>query len=275
MNRGAAGRLGRRIRRASMTDETIEAAERAIGHTFADKALLKRALTHASVAEQRAESNERLEFLGDAVLGMVACDVLFRNYPDLLEGELTKIKSAVVSRRTCAEIADAIGLTELLSLGKGMQTHATLPASISAAVLEAVIGAIYLDEGESGAGLARVREFLDPHLIPEIERTAESGHQRNFKSVLQQHSQDHFGVTPDYVLLDEKGPDHAKCFEVCVQIGAERYESSWGQSKKQAEQQAALIALRALGLVSDDGEGGVAIVEAELETNQKNNRAAS
>ncbi len=235
--------------------ETLEAAERILGHTFEDRALLSEALTHASIADARVDSNERLEFLGDAVLGLIVCEHLFREFPDLLEGDMTKIKSAAVSRKTCARIAEDMGLTDLLKLGKGMQTHATLPSSLSAAVLESVIGAIYLD-----AGLDAAREFLMPRLTPIIQRAADSGHQQNFKSVLQHVAQERFLATPLYILLDEKGPDHAKCFEVCVQIGAQRFESSWGSSKKQAEQQAALLALNALGVVTAGEDGEVLVV---------------
>ena len=230
---------------------TIDAAERILGHRFRNTALLTEALTHASIAESRRTSNERLEFLGDAVLGMLACEHIFRRYPDLLEGDMTKIKSSVVSRRTCAAIAGRIGLDELLRLGKGMQVKDGLPSSVSAAVLEAVIGALFLE-----AGFDEVARFLMPHLQPIIDRAAQSGHQHNFKSVLQQHAQQRMGSGPAYVVLSERGPDHAKNFEVRVEIGERRFPCCWGPSKKQAEQQAALLALRELGLVTvgDDGE---------------------
>ncbi|TVQ31671.1 MAG: ribonuclease III [Phycisphaeraceae bacterium] len=241
-----------------MDNQTLELAQQKIGHTFSDRELLVEALTHASIADSRVLSNERLEFLGDAVLGMVVCEHLFSEFPDLLEGDMTKIKSAAVSRRTCAVIADSLGLTDLLKLGKGMQTHHTLPSSLAAAALESIIGAVYLDGGYEAA-----RDFLMPHLAPFIQRSATSGHQHNFKSVLQHVAQEQMDATPMYILLDEKGPDHAKCFEVCVQIGADRYESSWGASKKQAEQQAALNALNALGILETDENGEVTLVNGE------------
>src|SRR5262245_29031067 len=122
-------------------------AERALGYSFKDPVLLTRALTHASVAEQRALSNERMEFLGDSVLGMIVSERVYQRYPDLLEGEMTKIKSTAVSRQTCAMIARSLGLDELLVTGKGMQGAAAMPQSLAAAVLEAVIAAIYLDGG--------------------------------------------------------------------------------------------------------------------------------
>lgn len=228
--------------------------ERLLGHRFSDPELLQRALTHASLVESRLESNERLEFLGDAVLGLVVCSYLYDEYPDLLEGEMTKIKSTVVSRRVCAEIASSLGLDEMLRLGKGMSRHANLPGSVLAAVFEALVGALYLD-----GGLEVARRFILGLMRPRIEEAARSGHQSNFKSVLQQTAQQMLGLTPQYIVLDEKGPDHAKCFEVAVEIGARRFGSCWGPSKKQAEQDAALQALRELGYVSTGENGDIRI----------------
>ncbi|HYE02266.1 MAG TPA: ribonuclease III [Phycisphaerales bacterium] len=225
-----------------------------LGYRFNDPSILAHALRHASMADARLESNERLEFLGDAVLGLVACELIFRKYPSLLEGEMTKIKSTVVSRQTCAVIARELGLEQDLQLGKGMQVHRELPQSLAAAAFEAVIAAVYLDGGMEAA-----TRFLAPLLGPLIERAESCGHQENFKSVLQQHAQVRLGETPQYVVLDEKGPDHAKCFEVCVQIGARSFAPCWGQSKKQAEQRAALSALHELGVAVEE-EGRVKVV---------------
>lgn len=234
-----------------MDEQQLTAAEDLLGYRFNDRRLLKRSLTHASLADSRLDSNERLEFLGDAVLGLIVCEHLFQNYGELLEGEMTKIKSTVVSRRVCAEVAGAMGLGELLRLGKGMSNRSELPGSVVAAVYESMIGAIYLDGGIDAA-----REFILRELTAWIENAAGSGHQSNYKSVLQQLSQQHFEKSPTYVLLDEKGPDHAKCFEVCVDIGAQRFDSCWGPNKKQAEQLAAMKALVTLGFaeVREDGE---------------------
>lgn len=239
-----------------MDHEVRLRAEEILGHTFADESLLELALVHASVADRRVESNERLEFLGDAVLGLIASHQIYTLFPTLLEGEMTKIKSTAVSRRTCAELAHDLDLPDLLLIGKGMQHHHQLPTSLAAAVFEAVIGAIYLDGGYDAA----VR-FLSPLLDPLLRDAAESGHQENFKSVLQQHAQQTMDETPSYRVLDEKGPDHAKCFKICVEIGGRRFEPSWGPSKKRAEQQAALNALHALGVVEEDDEGAVRVVD--------------
>ena len=235
-----------------MDQDVVARAEQILGHRFADRSLIEQAMLHASEAESRLASNERLEFLGDAVLAMVVCDHLFRLYPELLEGELTKIKSNVVSRRLCAEIANHLGLTGLLRLGKGMAGQDSLPSSLAAAAFEAAIGAIYLD-----AGMERARDFVLGQIGQHIDRAARLGHQRNFKSVLQQALQRGGGAAPNYLVLDEKGPDHAKAFEVCVETGVRRFPACWGSTKKEAEQQAALQALLELGIASIDEEGEV------------------
>ena len=234
-----------------MLEDMLEAAQDRIGHRFEDPMLLQRALTHASLTEDRLESNERLEFLGDAVLGMVVCEYLHDTFPDLLEGEMTKVKSTVVSRRVCAEVASEMGLDEILMIGKGMASRDALPTSVAAAVYESVLGAVYLD-----AGLDTTRTLIISGLEDRIRQAAASGHHSNFKSVLQQIAQQVFNHTPTYALLDEQGPDHAKCFEIAVTIGTRRFPPCWGPSKKRAEQEAALMALEELGYAKrhDSGE---------------------
>lgn len=221
------------------------------GHTFKNLGLMELALRHASLSESRLDSNERMEFLGDAVLGLVACSMIFKKYPGLLEGDMTKIKSAVVSRQTCSQIAKALDLDSRIKLGKGMQSNGQLPSSLGAAAFEAIVAAVYLDGGYPAA-----HAFLEPILAPIIQRTHVGGHQENFKSILQQYSQRTLGESPSYLVLDDKGPDHAKCFEVCVELGTRRFQSVWGQSKKQAEQQAAILALEELGLAKRDAQTG-------------------
>lgn len=223
-----------------------EVAKR-LGYRFTDEGILTEALTHASSAGHRLQSNERMEFLGDAILGCVVCEFLFASYPDLLEGDLTKIKSVVVSRKVCAEISNELDLSSLLNLGKGMTARPSLPSSVKAAVLESLIAALYLDGGMDAA-----KGFILQHFGPYIAHAADSAHQQNFKSVLQHYAQKRLPAAPCYVLLDEKGPDHSKCFEVCVEVEGKRYKSAWANSKKEAEQQAALHALRELGLVKDE-----------------------
>lgn len=229
-----------------MTEQdALQKVQAAIGYTFRNPCLLTAALTHASIADCRLQSNERMEFVGDAILGMVVCNELYRRFPNYLEGELTKIKSAVVSRRICAQISRDLGLMDCLFIGKGMNDRAQLPQSLAAALYEALIAAIYLDTGQ----IESVRKFILDTMDPHITQAAQTQHQRNYKSQLQQYAQNALAGTPLYDLLDEKGPDHSKCFEVSVVIQGKRYASAWGPSKKEAEQKAAYLALRELSAV--------------------------
>ncbi len=230
-----------------MSDLLLAECQEAIGYRFKNESLLAEALMHASAAASRLESNERLEFLGDSILGMVVCRYLFDHYPDYLEGELTKIKSSVVSGKTCAEIAERIGLSRYLHLGNGISTRSKLPVSVPASALEALIAAIAID-----GGLEAAQEFILRHAVSEIDSAVASEFQQNYKSQLQQYAQKEMGQTPLYELLDEKGPDHSKCFEVAVCVGEQRFPSAWGPSKKEAEQKAAKLALIHLSLLEDD-----------------------
>jgi len=235
----------------------IDQAKKVLGYQFKDESLLTEALTHASSASERVNSNERMEFMGDAILGFVICEYLYATFPDLLEGEMTKIKSVVVSRRTCAQISHQINLAQMLTLGKGMVTRPGMPSSVAAAVFESIIAAIYLD-----GGMEPARSFILTHMTPSIQEAANSAHQQNFKSVLQQHAQKHLSTAPQYLVLDEKGPDHAKVFEVAVEVDTQRFGSAWANSKKEAEQKAALLALSGLGLAQLDEQGHVQLCPA-------------
>jgi ribonuclease-3 len=218
--------------------EILDECQSAIGYRFRQPDLLRSALTHASGANTRLASNERMEFLGDAVLGLITCEQLYLRFPDYQEGDLTKIKSVVVSRRTCARFSKALNLGDYLFLGKGMHLHTAVPPSLLADVYESLVAAIYLD-----GGLEAARTFILRHLGPEIEEVAEGAHGGNFKSLLQQVAQREFNATPQYVMLDEKGPDHSKCFKIAAVIGRHTYAGAWGRNKKEAEQRAAMNAL--------------------------------
>jgi len=243
--------------------EARQKAEKVLSHTFSNPDLLKEALTHASVADHRLNSNERMEFLGDAILDLIICEALYLKFPEYLEGDLTKVKSAVVSRRTCAEVSVEIGLVDLLIIGRGISSRQAMPSSLAAAVYESLVAAIYLD-----AGFDAVKQFVLRTMMPKIESIASNTHQQNYKAVLQQHAQKALGATPIYELLDEKGPDHSKCFEVCVMVDGRRFTSAWGPNKKMAEQKAALLALEELG-VFDAEEVNEAIDEIVEETPQE------
>lgn len=226
-----------------MSPETRQRAEKVLGHAFKNPQILKEALTHASIADNRLDSNERMEFLGDAILDLIICEALYQRFPEYQEGDLTKVKSAVVSRRTCAEVANETGLTDLLLTGKGISSRSQMPSSLAAAVYESIVAALYLD-----GGFEVVKQYVLRTMTPKLEVIASNNHQQNYKAVLQQHAQKILAATPIYELLDEKGPDHSKCFEVCVTIDGRRFTSAWGPNKKMAEQKAALLALEDLGV---------------------------
>jgi ribonuclease-3 len=221
-----------------MDEEALQQIEQKIGYTFSNKSLLRKAMTHSSAVDDRVESNERLEFLGDSVLALVICQALFERFTDYLEGDLTKIKSKLVSRETCARVSARLGLHKFLKVGKGMVSNRALSGSLAAGVLETIIGAIHLD-----GGLEPAREFILKIYEPLLDRADAEQAQGNFKSLLQQYAQEQFNATPSYVLLDEKGPDHNKCFELGVVINDRHFQSAWGTNKKEAEQKAALNAL--------------------------------
>ncbi len=227
---------------AGHENEILAECQSAIGYTFRQPEILRSALTHASGADTRLASNERLEFLGDSVLGLVVCEQLFQRFPDYQEGDLTKIKSVVVSRRTCARISRVLNLGDFLFLGKGMHAQtSTVPPSMLADVYESLVAAVYLD-----GGIEAARTFILRHMGPEIEQVAESAHGGNYKSLLQQVAQREFGATPLYLLLDEKGPDHSKCFKISATIERYGYPAAWGRNKKEAEQKAAMNALASI-----------------------------
>src|SRR6187397_1309885 len=157
--------------------EILEDCQEAIGYRFRRPELLRASLTHTSGAQTRLASNERLEFLGDAVLGLVTVEQLYLRFPEYQEGDLTKIKSAVVSRRTCAHISRALNLGDYLFMGKGMHNQSAVPPNLLADVFESLVGALFLD-----GGLEPAKTFILKYLIPEIEEVAEGAHAGNFKS---------------------------------------------------------------------------------------------
>ena len=227
-----------------MEIDSLHEVEQLLGHRFTDSALLTKAFTHSSAVDNRLDSNERLEFLGDAVLSTVICQRLFEEFEKYPEGELTKLKSMLVSRGTCAHVCRRLGLPKFLDVGKGMISSKALPLSLAAGLLEAVIAAVYLDSGFEPA-----REFILHNFATLIEQIDTEEAHGNYKSLLQQHAQEQFSMAPIYVLLDEKGPDHNKCFESEVVIDQRHFSSAWGPNKKEAEQKAAYNALVELGVL--------------------------
>jgi len=215
----------------------------ALGNPDLGPELLERALTHRSFAYENGglPTNERLEFLGDSVLGVVVTDTLFREHPALSEGRLAKLRAAVVNARALAEVARTIGLGEHIKLGRGEEaTGGRDKASILSDTVEAVIGAVYLSAGFEGA--SRVVHLL---FDPLMESAAGLGAGLDWKTSLQELSAEHALGVPEYVIEDE-GPDHEKTFTAQVQVGDELYGHGTGRSKKEAEQQAAETAYRAI-----------------------------
>lgn len=216
----------------------LQNCQKILGYEFKDSEILLRCLTHASAARTRLESNERMEFLGDAILGASVCETLFERYPQASEGELTRIKSVVVSRATCARLIRQLELDQFLILGKGITMSSQTPNSVLATAFEALIGGIYID-----GGYAAAVEFITRVIDRDITRAAESSVGVNYKSLFQQRVQKHLGETPVYRVLDERGPDHSKYFQVSAIVGEVDFPPAWGPSKKIAEQHAAQNAL--------------------------------
>ena len=225
------------------SDAVVDVAEcqRRIGYEFRDPALLVAAFTHASGAQHRLASNERLEFLGDAILGFLVCETLYHSFPESLEGDLTRIKSVVVSRETCGRISTELDLVDFLIVGKGLASNRAVPESVLSDLFESLVAAIYLD-----GGMEAVRPLVARFVLPAIEQVATGAQGSNHKSLLQQVAQRDFGLTPTYEVIEESGPDHSKSFHVSAQIGGRRYPPAWGRNKKEAEQRAASNALLVL-----------------------------
>jgi ribonuclease III len=218
------------------------AIEQALGIAI-EPGLLRHALTHRSYAYENGglPTNERLEFLGDSVLGLVMTEFLYNFFQHSNEGDLTQIKSVVVSTSVLARESERLALDQYYSVGKGVIRKRKLPVSLLANVFEAVVAAIYKD-----AGLEPARRFVIRNLYHQVLAVAENRHRRNYKSILQQWAQKELNVTPTYRVVGEKGPDHFKSFEVVAMVGKKRYRSGQGRSKKEAEQIAARETLKAL-----------------------------
>jgi len=220
-----------------MNAERIADLEVLLGHVFRDKDLLLNALSHSSVKTEDRPSNERLEFLGDSVLGLIVSDALYRRFPEDDEGSLTRIKSHAVSRATLQRIAAAMGLDRFILVGKGVMKR-EIPASLLGNLFEAMIGAIYLD-----SGLAAARKFTLRHLDVIVEEIVQDRAERNYKSILQHYCQREHGGVPTYRLIRESGPAHHRVFEVVVLLHGREYGRARAPSKKEAEQGAARAAL--------------------------------
>lgn len=219
--------------------------EKSSGVRFKNEALLDLAFSHRSYSNENADhrdNNERLEFLGDSVLGLVVASYLFHILSDRAEGDLAKIKSFVVSEDILSGIAKNLGIDQLLLIGKGEENSGgRSKKALLADALEAVFGAYYLD-----AGLAEAQRFILQLLVPEINNVLEDKHKKDYKTLLQEHVQKIHKSYPKYVLVDKTGPDHDKTFFMEVQVNGKTLGSGSGKNKKEAEQEAAGMAYRAI-----------------------------
>lgn len=227
----------------------IDELEEKLGFHFTDRTLVERAFIHRSYLNEHPklglEHNERLEFLGDAVLELVVTDYLYRNYPNP-EGDLTNWRSALVKTESLSAVADTLKLGEHLRLSRGeAKGNARSRSLIHANVVEALIGALYLD-----AGYDEAKKFITANIISRLEQILKDGSWIDPKSRFQELAQEHEGFTPSYRVQEESGPDHDKVFVVGVYVGQKLYGTGQGSSKQAAQQAAATNALKAYATVS-------------------------
>jgi len=223
--------------------------EQEIGIVFHDKVLLRQAFTHRSYINEHTGittgHNERLEFLGDAVLELVVTDYLFKKYPTTPEGELTAYRAALVNTNSISDAARAIGMNDYLLLSRGeAKENGKSRAYILANTFEAFIGALYLDQGYKQA-----EAFIAGSLFDKIDHIVKEGTWRDSKSFVQEKAQEVYGVTPSYRILREIGPDHDKVFTVAIYFGEEQVAVGNGKSKQAAEQEAARLAIQEKGWI--------------------------
>lgn len=220
----------------------METLEKKLGYTFRDRTLLENALTHSSYANEnrsRLGSNERLEFLGDSILGMVTADYLYKKHPDLPEGDLTRTRAALVCEESLVEVADLLELGAYLRLGRGEESGGGRKRpSIRADAVEAVLAAVYLD-----GGLMEARKIIQKFIL---DKESEKGASRDHKTTLQEIVQRSSGQVLAYHLTGSTGPDHAKVFSVAVTLNGKTVGEGTGHSKKEAEQMAAKAAIEKL-----------------------------
>ena len=240
--------LGRRLASAFTRKCLLDRLQEKLGHTFSDLVLLKQALKHRSyiyaVDEEGVASNERLEFLGDAVLDLIVTEALYRRFPHKREGDLTQVKSLLVSKVVLAQKSRELGLGQYLYLSKEEEiAGGRNRTSIIGDAVEALLGAVYLD-----GGLKAAERLVERTLLSDVERIISKGNYLNFKGPLLEHTQSEGRGHPRYLVNLEEGPDHRKVFTVEVLIGGERMGVGQGRSKKEAQQMAAKGALEKLGV---------------------------
>jgi len=224
-------------------DDKLEELEDLISYTFTDKNLLRKALMHRSFVNtanmDRFESNENLEFLGDAVLGLVVSKFLYYKYPTRREGDMARIKSLVVSEKVLARYSKVLELGKYIYLSKNeRKMGGAFRSSILADTYEALLGAIYLD-----GGYAPAEKYINDTLLNNFEKIIQKKENKNFKSLFQEYIQGKYKIHPEYEVIDEDGPEHKKTFYVQVVVNGEIWGKGMGNSKKEAEQNAAAAAI--------------------------------
>ncbi len=220
--------------------EHLKRLEKNLGYTFKDKQLLVEALTHKSY--KHPYNNERLEYLGDAVLDLIVGEYLYQRFPQHDEGKLSKMRASLVNESSFTELANTLQLGTFIFLSNAEENNdGRSKSSLLSNAFEAVMGAIYLE-----AGLQTVANIAVKLLEENYQEISLESLFKDYKTSLQELTQAHFGVTPEYKLISSKGPDHQKEFEIALYIDAKRYASASGKSKKIAQQEAAEIALKKL-----------------------------
>ena len=229
---------------------SIEEFEKVIGYTYKNKKLLETALVHSSYANEtkargiHTECNERLDFLGASVLSIIVSDYLFHRFPELPEGDLTRIRASAVCEKTLAKLALDLNLGDYMRLGRGeIMSDGRRRPSILADAFEALLASMYIDSGSREA----VEKFLMPRVAPEIKQFIENGKNKDYKTLLQQIVQQEQGERLVYVLVGESGPDHDKLFTVEARLNSNVIGHGKGKSKREAEQMAAKEALVLFG----------------------------
>jgi len=225
-------------------DKDFKGLQKTLGVKFKKENLLRQAFVHRSYLNENPafelKNNERLEYLGDAVLELVVTEYLFKNYPDLAEGEMTNLRAALVNTQMLSQIAERLGFNDFLYLSKGeAKENGRGRQYILANTFEAFTGALYLDQSYKAA-----ESFIYKNLIPELKNIIDNKLWRDHKSLFQEAAQERVGVTPTYEVLGESGPDHARKFEVGVYLGKELVAEGEGSSKNEAQQRAAETALK-------------------------------
>jgi ribonuclease-3 len=226
-------------------EEILAHLESKLHYKFKDARLAVQAVTHSSAKDKDFPCNERLEFLGDAILGQVISEHLFHLFPDYAEGDLSTMKSIIVSAVTLSDKAQERGLDHAIILGRGLTESRHLPRSILCNLFEAIVAALYLD-----GGMEVARGFILESLRTKVDEILKDEHEKNYKSLFQDYAQRRINAIPVYRVMKEMGPDHKKMFQVVVELDGAQYGPAWGANKKEAEQRVAKLALESLGLLT-------------------------